>query len=111
MITISVKKTKRGFLDVKLVWDGRQDNDLLAAETAYMPHPFCQSNDYEDMKTTDPAGAENLREVGEVVADNEVCRAIIDLLSNEEKLKISAGSVDPYWYRMKLIGALSKLWD
>lgn len=62
----------------------------------------------EDVEQHNP---KNLKTCGDTVAVNSVTRALCDLLSDPEKIKLASGNTHPYAYRSNLFGCLSRLWD
>lgn len=48
---------------------------------------------------------------GDTVAVNSVTRALCDLLSDPEKIRMASGNMHPVSYRATLLGCLSRLWD
>lgn len=92
----------------------------------YMYYLIRTSMDLEEFKKhTTPGGISHpledvdvsvhespLRETGNVVADNEVTRALLAVISmTEDELRKRSGVHCHHGYRAKLIGVLDKLWD
>lgn len=108
MITFEYTADEK-YIRWKATWDGKHTNEDLI-ETPFDPrsydgfHPFRHSLDFQDL-------GEDVRETGDVVANNPATLAICKLLSSPGELSKSSGNVDAYYYWAKLLGALAVLWD
>jgi hypothetical protein len=75
------------------------------------PHPFSQlGEEYFDEKTgKKDAVANGVFE--HYVANNEVTRALLNMIQSPKALEEGSGSTDWRWYRMMLVTMLDSLWD
>lgn len=111
------------YIDWKAQWDGKHDDDwynVTGYEFFNIHHPFSRTLDYLDMNELyissklEEDNPNSLIEVGDVVADNSVTRAMCEILANPKKSLLeekASGNTDEYWYYTNLIGCLSRLWD
>ncbi len=101
-------------------WDGEWKNDPLYDGFTLTSHPFCRTVDFleaiEDRESWSyneelPTSPFEIRQVGDIVANNPATVAICEMLSDQESLGEHSGSIHALCYRERLFGILSQLWD
>ena|SRR3990167_1841603 len=108
-------KTSKKYIWIEAKWDGKLNNDPLVGKEDLEPphpHPFALTDDYQvDLKYSGREEVDKMRKWRDVVANNEATRALVKMIKSNKSIRENCGNCHPYWYRMKLIGALSQLWD